>query len=343
MKNKIRILHIDDNLHDRQLVKDALLKEHDEFVLVQADNREKFERYLDENSFDLVLSDFNLPGIDGLQVLQIIKEKAPDIPVIIVTGTGSEEIAIQAMKMGAADYVIKSVNHIRGLAQAIKNVLENKKVQHESRIAQIALQENERRLSNIYDTVGDAIFHLAVEADGSYRFISANRAFFNVTGLSEKMVIGKLVNKIIPESSLSKLLGKFRQVIEENSIIRWEETYEYPAGQLTSDISIAPVVDDKGRCTHLVGSFHDITEYKRAEEELQESEKRYRLLLQQARDSIMLLELPPDGIPIIRDANTAAQQTLGYSHDELIGQPVSMLDAEKDFAPLVKERNRQAQ
>src|SRR4030042_6731611 len=266
MKNKIRILHIDDSLHDRQLVKDALLKEHDEFVLVQADNREKFERYLDENSFDLVLSDFNLPGIDGLQVLQIIKEKAPDIPVIIVTGTGSEEIAIQAMKMGAADYVIKSVNHIRGLAQAIKNVLENKKVQHESRIAQIALQENERRLSNIYDTVGDGIFHLAVEAGGSYRFISINQAFLNVTGLRKEMVVGKLVSEVISEPSLSMVLGKYKQAIKQNSIIRWEETSDYPNGRLIGEASIAPVVDDKGCCTHLVGSVHDITERKRAEE-----------------------------------------------------------------------------
>ena len=270
MKNKIRILHIDDSLLDRQLVKDALLREHDEFILVQADNREKFERHLDENSFDLVLSDFNLPGIDGLQVLQIIKEKAPDIPVIIVTGTGSEEIAVQAMKMGAADYVIKSVNHIRGLAQAIKNVLKNKKAQNERRIAQIALQESERRLSTIYDTVGDAIFHLAVEADKSYRFISVNRAFCNITGLSEEMVVGKLVNEIIPEPSLSMVLGKYGQVIEENSLIRWEETSKYPAGLLTGDVSVAPVVDDKGRCTHLVGSVHDITEHKRAEESIKE-------------------------------------------------------------------------
>jgi PAS domain S-box-containing protein len=144
--------------------------------------------------------------------------------------------------------------------------------------AEVALQESERRLSSIYDTVGDVIFHLAVEADGSYRFVSINQAFRNVTGLSEEMVVGKLVHDVIPEPSLSMVLGKYRQAIEENSIIRWEETSDYPTGRLTGDVSIAPVADDGGRCTHLVGSVHDVTERKRAEMEIhqlnEELEKR---------------------------------------------------------------------
>jgi len=135
--------------------------------------------------------------------------------------------------------------------------------------AEEALQESERRLSSIYDTVGDVIFHLAVEADGSYRFVSVNQAFRNVTGLSEEMVVGKLINEVIPEPSLSMVLGKYRRAIEENSIIRWEETSDYPTGRLVGDICIAPIVDDDGRCTHLVGSVHDITERKRAENVIQ--------------------------------------------------------------------------
>lgn len=137
-----------------------------------------------------------------------------------------------------------------------------------------ALQESEQRLSTIYDTVGDIIYNLAVESDENYRFISVNRAFFNVTGLSQEMIVGKLVNEVIPEPSLSMVLEKYRQAIKENSIIRWEETSDYPTGRLIADVSIAPVVNDKGRCTHLVGSVHDITERKRAEEELQKYRER---------------------------------------------------------------------
>jgi signal transduction histidine kinase len=152
MKAKIRILHVDDNIHDRQLVKDALLNEHGDFEIVEAENREKFEQQLAENNFDLVLSDFNILGFDGLQVLQIVKERKPGLPVIIVTGTGSEEIAIQAMKMGATDYVIKSVKHIQGLVPTIKTVLKLKKMQDEVEKAQILLQESEVRLRELNAT-----------------------------------------------------------------------------------------------------------------------------------------------------------------------------------------------
>ncbi len=138
----------------------------------------------------------------------------------------------------------------------------------ERKKAEEALRESERRLSSIYDAVGDVIFHLAVEADECYRFVSVNNAFCNATGLTEKMIIGKLVNEVIPEPSLSIVLGKYKQAIKENSIIRWEEVTDYPTGRLIGDVSIAPVVNNKGECTHLVGSVHNITELKRIEEKI---------------------------------------------------------------------------
>jgi DNA-binding NtrC family response regulator len=143
MKNKIRILHIDDNLHDRQLVKFALQKDNDEFEIIEADSRQEFEQLLSENEFDLVLSDFNILGFDGFQVLNMVKERSSDTPVIIITGTGSEEIAVQAMKLGADDYVLKSVKHIQNLVPTIRKVLENKRIQREHNATLIALQESE--------------------------------------------------------------------------------------------------------------------------------------------------------------------------------------------------------
>jgi signal transduction histidine kinase len=79
-------------------------------------------------------------------------------------------------------------------------------------------------------------------------------------------VIGKTVNEVIPEPSLTMVLGKYRQAIEEGTVVRWEETSDYPAGRMTGEVSVAPVFDNAGTCTHLVGSVHDITEVKRARE-----------------------------------------------------------------------------
>ena len=139
-----------------------------------------------------------------------------------------------------------------------------------------ALRESEQQLVSIYNTVRDVIFHLAVEPEGRFRFVSVNAALLRVTGLSREAVIGKTVNEVIPEPSLTMVLGKYRQAIEENTTMVWEETSDYPTGRLTGEVSVVPVFDNKGNCTHLVGSVHDITDRKRAEAALRESEARLK-------------------------------------------------------------------
>jgi PAS domain S-box-containing protein len=139
-----------------------------------------------------------------------------------------------------------------------------------------ALRESEQQLVSIYNTVRDVIFHLAVEPEGRFRFVSVNAAFLRVTGLSREMVVGKTVNNVIPEPSLTIVLGKYRQAIEENTTVLWVQTSDYPNGRLTGEVSVAPVFDNKGTCTHLVGSVHDITQHQQDEAALRESEERLK-------------------------------------------------------------------
>jgi PAS domain S-box-containing protein len=133
--------------------------------------------------------------------------------------------------------------------------------------AEEALRESEQQLVSIYNTVQDVIFYLAVEPDGQFRFVSVNAAFLKVTGLNREAVVGKTVQAVIPEPSLTMVLEKYRRAIEERTAVFWEETSDYPTGQLTGEVSITPVLDNNGICSHLVGSVHDITDRKRAEAE----------------------------------------------------------------------------
>ena len=82
------------------------------------------------------------------------------------------------------------------------------------------------------------------------------------------------------------VLGKYRQAIEEKTIIRWEEISEYPSGRLRGEVSVAPVYDNTGICTHLVGSVHDITDHKRAEDAIRQANRQPNLMTSITRHDI---------------------------------------------------------
>jgi PAS domain S-box-containing protein len=178
--------------------------------------------------------------------------------------------------------------------------------------AEAALLETEQRLASIYDTVGDVIFLLAVEPDGQFRFISVNKSFGTVTGVPPDQVIGRKVSEIIPEPSLGTVLGNYRHAIEAKTVTRWEEVSEYPIGRLIGEVCVAPVFDKAGNCTHLVGSVHDITERKRAEEALRESEDKFKYVFDNS--SVGKSVTFPGGEV---HANKALCELLGYSPEEL--------------------------
>lgn len=156
-----------------------------------------------------------------------------------------------------------------GMGGLIADITESKQIEQE-------LQGNEQRLFSIYSTVGDAIFQLAVESEDHYRFTSVNAAFCSITGLPPEALVGKSAGDVIPEPSLTLVLGKYRQAIEQRAKVQWEETSDYPTGRLIGDVSVVPIFDAAGHCTHLVGSVHDITERKRAEKALHERDEQLR-------------------------------------------------------------------
>ena len=132
--------------------------------------------------------------------------------------------------------------------------------------AEAALQENILHLSIVYNSVADVIFQIRVEANEQFRFSSVNPAFYQATGLKERQVMGKLVQEVIPEPSLSLVLEKYREAIRTRQTVRWEEETRYSGETKTGDVTVTPVFDAEGQCTFLIGSVHDLTERKRLEQ-----------------------------------------------------------------------------
>lgn len=133
-----------------------------------------------------------------------------------------------------------------------------------------ALKASEKRLALIFDTASNVLFLIAVEGGDTFRFAAVNPAFLAVTGLVPEQVIGKRMQEVLPASAHALVLGKYRQAIQENKTVRWEEISVYPTGTLYGEVAISPAWDDAGNCTHLIGAVHDITEIRRAEERVRQ-------------------------------------------------------------------------
>ncbi|MBC6988999.1 sensor histidine kinase [Hymenobacter sp. BT491] len=128
-----------------------------------------------------------------------------------------------------------------------------------------AMIEREHRFRVAFDSIADVIFIVDVHPDGGYSFNNVNRAFAATTGLPVEQVVGRNVAEIIPESALQLVLGNYAEAIRSRQRVMWEETSDYPSGQITGEVSVTPVFDDNGRCSQLIGIVHDLTAQRQAD------------------------------------------------------------------------------
>ena len=157
MQKTIRILLVDDDPTDRALVTRTLTKGLDDVIIEEADCREHLTTVLNAGVPDVVITDYLLRGLTGLEVIELVRGQSLDTPIVMLTGTGTEEIAIEAMKRGVADYVIKSLTHIKRLPAVVEHVLARADTERAAKHAeeQIAasLKEKEVLLREIHHRV----------------------------------------------------------------------------------------------------------------------------------------------------------------------------------------------
>lgn len=144
MSDSLRILFLEDDSADADLIRRALNTSGMEFTLERVDTRVEFEKALRKQPPKLILSDYRLPGFDGLEALDLAKELLPDVPFIFVTGTLGEQRAIETLKRGASDYVLKTTLH--QLVPAVHRTLREASERTERRTAEKRLRESHEQL-----------------------------------------------------------------------------------------------------------------------------------------------------------------------------------------------------
>src|SRR5438094_1790650 len=144
MKNEIRILLLEDSATDADLVRYVLRQGGFAHRLEWVENRTAFAQQLEKQPPDLILSDFSLPSIDGYEALALARRKFPDAPFIFVTGTLGEEVAIETLKNGATDYVLK--HRLARLVPSVHRALREAQERAERRRAEAKLRESHEQL-----------------------------------------------------------------------------------------------------------------------------------------------------------------------------------------------------
>ena len=203
----LRVLILEDSPTDAELVKRELTKAGIRFTSKWVEKKDAFLKELEDFAPDIVLSDYTMPQFNGMEALRVVRELYPSIPLIVVTGSINEETAVECMKAGAADYVLKE--SLKRLGPAVEGVIEKRQMKEEKERAEQALIESERKYRGLFNDALDMI-HI-VDKEG--RIIDANPAELKTLGYTRLEYIGKLLIETVHPEYLAITRGKLEKVL----------------------------------------------------------------------------------------------------------------------------------
>jgi PAS domain S-box-containing protein len=257
MNRALHILLLNDNPDDRALVARELCREIPNLQVEHIIQATDFDQAVKAGAFDLVITDLQLCWTDGLKVLHAVKSCQPDCPVIMFTNASSEEIAVEAMKAGLDDYVVKSSQHSVRLRTAVRSVLE--KARHRR-----AQREADDLYRDLFERAPVAIYRITPEG----QILKANPAMMQMLGcLNHESLIGvDVVGTLVDAEEYAR----WKMLLEqEGAVSDYRGQMRRFDGTLIWVESNARVVrDNEGQVLYYEGAIVDITERKRAEERI---------------------------------------------------------------------------
>lgn len=308
MKNDvIKTLLVDDDEDDYIITKDLLSEiKRANYKLDWASTYGEALKIIARNRHDVYLIDYRLGEFSGLDLIRTAIENGCSVPMILLTGQGDSEVDIEAMKVGAMDYLVKGRLDASSLERSIRYSIKSKQ-------AEKALRISEKRFRDIAFSSSDWIWE--VDENGRYTYISEN--VIDVLGYKPEELIGKTPFDIMPEEGIEKIKEIFSKIAaQKDNIVDLVNWNVHKNGQsvclLTNGV---PIMDDGGNLLGYRGVDKNITERERAEQLLRQSEEKYRSLVENISDGVLTTDLDER----ILFANRASCKIFGYLLDELIG------------------------
>ncbi len=262
MGTQLRVLIVEDSEDDALLVVHELRCGCYDPVFERVDTAEAMSEALEKKTWDVIISDYVMPHFGGFEALRVLQRGGLDLPFIIISGKIGEDIAVDAMRAGAHDYIIKG--NLTRLVPAIEREMREAEVRRERRRALEELRESEARYRNLVESARDIIFTISQEG----KITSLNPAFEAITGWSRAEWIDKSFVPIVHPDDLSSVDEIYRRVMNGETPQRFELRIRTKSGSYaTMEFTVTPQLYDEKAISGL-GIARDITERKRMEEAL---------------------------------------------------------------------------
>ena len=324
MTDRIRVLLLEDSPADAELVERELARGGLAVDPLHVTARDAYVRALDEFRPQLVLADYALPGFDGITALRLARERGHQMPFILVSGAVGQELAVEALKLGATDYVLK--DRLERLVPSVRRALHEVEERDRNLRAEEALRTSEERLRASLASMLDAFGIYSAVRDGAGRIVDFRVEYVNDADcrchqMRREEQVGHLLLELFPAYREGGLFDRFCHVVETGEPLAIESRMP-PAPpaqgngrQFAVDLRVVKLEDG------VAVSGRDITERVGAEQALRASEERFRVLLDAAPYAVVVVD--PAGRIVL--ANPRVREFFGYEPDELVGEALGTL------------------
>jgi len=256
MKSTLRVLHVEDSEKDVALLTRHLSRAGYELVSKRVDTGPAMRAALETSEWDVILCDYSMPSFNALAALEVLKDLGVDTPFIIISGTVGETVAVEAMRSGAHDYLMKD-NLVR-LSATIERELHEAENRRARRRAEEALKTSEGEMRALFEAMTDVI--LVFDRDGRHLKVAPSRPAHVYKPAAER--VGKTLHEIFPKDEADFFLSHIHHALAEGKMHRFEYELEIAGRLLWFENSVSPMSEDS-----VMWIAREITENKQAEQQ----------------------------------------------------------------------------
>jgi len=309
--NVYKVLSLEDSVMDFEIISEKLIEAGYNMEITRVEKEAEFAKLVQDNVYDFILADYNLPDFDAFAALKICNRHCPEVPFICISGSIGEIMAVELLKQGAVDYVLK--DRLERLPSAVERAIDHADQKRKLLKTGEELRASEAKYRSLIESSNSVI--ATIDNDGYFHYV--NEVAANFLDLRPADIIGKHMNDFFPQELAQRQLQNIKQVLKSNEGIVIE-TQTSINGKIRFFLNnIQPVRHYAGNIRLALLNSQDITGRRLVEEALHENEARLSVIFKVSPVGIVLTRLSDS---LITDVNPAFAEIHGFSPGEMTGR-----------------------